>query len=389
MYYRVMKREKKRYIGLMSGTSMDGVDAVLCEVDAKECKRLFAHEHPFPQSLKEKILDLIAGRCSLAEVGAVDHHLGGLFAQAVNTLLEKAAVDPQSIAAIGSHGQTVWHEPSGDTPFSIQLGDPNIIAAQTGIAVVADFRRKDMAYGGQGAPFAPAFHRFLLGEETKGVCVVNIGGIANITVLGEQLTGYDTGPGNMLMDLWIAKHKGLPYDKDGNWAREGRVDYGLLEAMMDDEYFKKPYPKSTGREKFNEAWLWSVQRSAFSAQKKEKALQSNANQNSYLLPPTSSLNPVDIQCTLLELTAQSIANEVLTFNPDMLMLCGGGARNGLLVERIAALMPNVQVGVMEEAEHLEAMMMAWLAYKRMHNEPVTLKDVTGAQSNTILGGVYR
>ena len=387
MYYRDMKREKKRYIGLMSGTSMDGVDAVLCEIDAKHCTPLFTHEHPFPQELKETILDVIAGRCTLAEVGTIDHRLGVLFAQAVNKLLEKASADPKNIAAIGSHGQTVWHEPSGATPFSMQLGDPNIIAAQTGIAVVADFRRKDMACGGEGAPFAPAFHRFLLGEETSGVCVVNIGGIANITVLGEALIGYDTGPGNMLMDLWTAKHKGLPYDKDGNWAREGRVDYSLLEAMMEDAYFKKPYPKSTGREKFNEVWLQSVQHSAFSAQK--EALQSNANQNSYLLPPTSSLNPVDIQRTLLELTAQSIANEVLKFNPDMLMLCGGGARNGLLVERIAALMPNVHVGVMEEAERLEAMMMAWLAYKRMHREPVALKDVTGAKTNTILGGVYR
>ena len=382
----------------MSGTSMDGVDAVLCEVDAKHCTPLFSYEHPFSLELKEKILDLIAGRCTLAEVGTIDHRLGVLFAQVVNRLLEKASVDPQSIAAIGSHGQTVWHEPSGTAPFSMQLGDPNIIAAQTGIAVVADFRRKDMACGGEGAPFAPAFHRFLLGEETSGVCVVNIGGIANITVLGEALIGYDTGPGNMLMDLWTAKHKGLPYDKDGNWAREGRVDYSLLEAMMEDAYFTKPYPKSTGREKFNEAWLQSVQHpkgispfdrahSLLSTQK--EALHSNANQNSYLLPPTSSLNPVDIQRTLLELTAQSIANEVLKFNSDMLMLCGGGARNGLLVERIAALMPNVHVGVMEEAERLEAMMMAWLAYKRMHREPVALKDVTGAKTNTILGGVYR
>jgi len=359
-----MKREKERYIGLMSGTSMDGVDAVLCEVDAKECTPLFTYEHPFPQALKEKILNLIAGKCTLAEVGTVDRYLGELFAQAVNTLLENAAVDPQSVAAIGSHGQTVWHAPSDRRPFSIQLGDPNVIVAQTGIAVVADFRRKDMAFGGQGAPFAPAFHRFLLGEETRGMCVVNIGGIANITVLEEVLIGYDTGPGNMLMDLWIAKHKGLSYDKDGNWAREGRVDYRLLDVMMQDAYFAKPYPKSTGRETFNEKWVESVQR-------------------------YSSLPPKDVQRTLLELTALTISNEVLTFNPDMLMLCGGGARNGFLVERIAALMPNVQVGVMAHAESLEAMMMAWLSYKRLHNETVALKDVTGAQNNTILGGVYR
>jgi len=379
-----MKREKERYIGLMSGTSMDGVDAVLCEVDAKECTPLFTYEHPFPQALKEKILNLIAGKCTLAEVGTVDRHLGELFAQAVNTLLEKSAVDPQSVAAIGSHGQTVWHAPSGKRPFSMQLGDPNVIVAQTGIAVVADFRRKDMACGGQGAPFAPAFHRFLLGEEIRGVCVVNIGGIANITVLEEVLIGYDTGPGNMLMDLWIAKHKGLSYDKDGNWAREGSVDYRLLEMMMQDAYFAKPYPKSTGRETFNEKWVeQSVQRVACSVQENAaEALHSNANNN-------SSFPPVDVQRTLLELTALTISNEVLTFNPDMLMLCGGGARNGFLVERIAALMPNVQVGVMAHSESLEAMMMAWLAYKRLHNETVALKEVTGAQNNTILGGVYR
>ncbi len=381
--------KKQYYIGLMSGTSLDGVDAVLCRIDANSCEALQTHTHPFPEALKTRVLASIGAETTLQEVGTIDHLLGRLYADAVKVLLQKSGMEATRIEAIGSHGQTLWHEPEGPTPFSMQLGDPNIIAAQTGSPVVADFRRKDMAFGGSGAPFAPAFHQFLLGEQTRDVCVVNIGGIANITVLGDTLTGYDTGPGNMLMDLWISKHKGEPYDKDGSWAREGRVDYTLLEAMMSDDYFDRPYPKSTGREKFNEAWLESVQRSALSVQKEEKALRSNANQNSCLLPPTSSLNPIDVQRTLLELTAQTISNEVLKFNPDMLMLCGGGARNGFLVERIAALMPNVRVGVMEHADSLEAMMMAWLAYKRMHNEPVTLKDVTGARENTILGGVYR
>ena len=372
----------------MSGTSLDGVDAVLCRVDAEKCEVLQTHPHPFPETLKARVLAVIDGKTTLQEVGILDHLLGILFADAVKALLEKSGMDTENIEAIGSHGQTLWHEPTGETPFSMQLGDPNIIAAQTGIPVVADFRRKDMAFGGSGAPFAPAFHKFLLGEQGRGVCVVNIGGIANITVLGETLIGYDSGPGNMLMDHWIAKQKSLPYDKDGKWAREGKVDYTLLDVMMNDEYFAKSYPKSTGREKFNEAWLKSVQRSALSTQKTE-ASPRDAYQNSSFLIPHSSFKSVDVQRTLLELTALSISNEVLKFNPDMLLLCGGGAQNGFLVERIAALMPNVQVGVMEQADSLEAMMMAWLAYKRMQNEPVELKDVTGAQENTILGGVYR
>ncbi len=380
--------KKQYYIGLMSGTSLDGVDAVLCRVGAEHCEVLQSHTHPFPETLKARVLTAIDTQTTLQEIGTLDHLLGILFADAVKVLLEKSGMDAENIEAIGSHGQTLWHEPTGETPFSMQLGDPNIIAAQTGIPVVADFRRKDMAFGGSGAPFAPAFHKFLLGEQGRGVCVVNIGGIANITVLGETLIGYDTGPGNMLMDYWIAKQKGLPYDKDGKWAREGKVDYTLLDVMMNDEYFAKPYPKSTGREKFNEAWLKSVQRSAFSTQKTE-ASPRDAYQNSSFLIPHSSFKSVDVQRTMLELTALSISNEVLKFNPDMLLLCGGGARNRFLVERIATLMPNVQAGVMEQADNLEAMMMAWLAYKRIHNEPVGLKDVTGAQENTILGGVYR
>jgi anhydro-N-acetylmuramic acid kinase len=219
-----------------------------------------------------------------------------------------------------------------------------------------------MAYGGSGAPFAPAFHQFIFKNIESRTAVVNIGGIANITVLGTPLTGYDTGPGNMLMDAWIATHRKVAYDADGSWAREGKVDYGLLDRMMADAYFSLPYPKSTGREKFNLAWL-----SAFK----------------------SGIAPVDMQRTLLELTAQSIANEVLRFNPDILMLCGGGAKNSFLVERIAALMPNIQVGIMAQADWLEAMMMAWLAYKRIHEEPVELKEVTGARENTLLGAVYQ
>ena len=362
-----MNREK--YIGIMSGTSLDGVDVVLCAIDRKGCELLADYEHPFPAALKEKVLHMFSSAVTLKQTGELDHELGELFAEAVTAFMEKEKLDPGQIRAVGSHGQTLWHQPEGEYPFSMQLGDPNIIAARTGLKVIADFRRKDMALGGSGAPFAPAFHRFLLGTDNGSVCVANIGGIANITVLGDPLVGYDTGPGNMLMDMWTAQHKGIGYDRDGNWAREGKVVYPLLDRMMEDAYFALEYPKSTGREKFNPEWIESVQHSAFSVQK-------------------DFIKPEDVQRTLLELTALSLSNEVLKFNPDMLLLCGGGAKNGFLTERIAALMPNVQVGVMEQADSLEAMMMAWLAYKRLHNEHVLLKEVTGASRNSILGGVY-
>ena len=285
----------------------------------------------------------------------------------MGALLIRENIDANSITAIGLHGQTVWHQPQGAYPFSMQLGDPNILAAETGIAVVADFRRKDVALGGQGAPFAPAFHEFLFGDVEASVSVVNIGGMANITVLAntvnDRLIGYDTGCGNVLMDMWIAEHQGSSYDKDGEWARTGSVDYALLDAMMSDDYFEQPYPKSTGREKFNKAWL-----------------------QGYLSGKTH--NPEDVQRTLLELTAMSISNEVLRFNRDVALLCGGGAKNSFLVERIKALMPNVEVAIAQNADMIEAMTFAWLAYKRVHKEEVNLKDVTGASDNAVLGGLY-
>ncbi len=360
-----MKRE--RYIGIMSGTSLDGVDVVLCEIDALECILVSSLEYPLPLELKADILTMIEGKSSLEEVGKIDHRLGTLFTQAVGALLIRENIDVSTVKAIGSHGQTLWHEPRGEYPFSMQLGDPNILTAKTGISVVADFRRKDMALGGQGAPFAPAFHEFIFGNIKSSVSIVNIGGMANITVLAdtvnEKLTGYDTGCGNVLLDLWIAEHQGNSYDKDGEWARSGSVDYGLLDSMMSDDYFEQTYPKSTGREKFNKSWL-----------------QGHLSGKTY--------NPEDVQRTLLELTALSISNEVLRFNRDVAVLCGGGAKNTFLIERIKTLMPNVEVIIAGNADYIEAMTFAWLAYKRVHKETVNLKDVTGARDNTVLGGLY-
>jgi len=401
----------ERYIGIMSGTSLDGVDVVLCEIDRNTCQLKASIEYPFPPDLKEEILAMIEGPATLAQVGRVDIRLAMLFADAVNALLEKEQVDPQSIKAIGSHGQTLWHEPEGEYPFSMQLGDPSTIAVRTGIKVVADFRQKDIALGGQGAPFAPAFHAFLFGNAEASVNILNIGGMANITVLGKTLLGYDTGPGNVLMDLWIAEHQNVAYDRNGEWARRGEVIYPLLETMLEDPYFAQPYPKSTGREKFNKVWLRNMlslsssgltqgstlsipdrvgndDRERNTSLNPTEASQSDANHHSSLFTLHPSLHPEDVQRTLLELTAISISNEVLKFNPDILLLCGGGAKNAFLVERLAVLMPNVHTGIAKDADNIEAMTFAWLAYKRLHNEHVNLKDVTGASRNAILGGVY-
>ena len=354
---------KEHYIGIMSGTSLDGVDVVLCEIDASSCTLIHSLEYPLSLELKTDILTMIEGKNTLEAVGEIDHRLGLLFTQAVGALLIRENIDAKSIKAIGLHGQTLWHEPKGEYPFSMQLGDPNILTAKTGIPVVADFRRKDVALGGQGAPFAPAFHEFIFSNINASVSIVNIGGMANITVLGDKLIGYDTGCGNVLLDSWIAQHEGVTYDKDGEWARLGSIDYALLDAMMSDEYFEEPYPKSTGREKFNKVWL-----------------------QGFLSGKTH--NPEDVQRTLLELTALSISNEVLRFNRDVVLLCGGGAKNSFLVERMKTLMPNVEVAIAANADNIEAMTFAWLAYKRIHKEVVNLKDVTGASDNAVLGALY-
>ncbi len=352
------------YIGLMSGTSLDGVDVALCQIDQGACRLIASLEYPLPNRLRDDILSTIDGVSSVARVGELDHRLGLLFANAANAMLQQESLAADDIVAIGSHGQTLWHAPSGDYPFSMQLGDPNLITAHTGIKVVADFRRKDIALGGQGAPFAPAFHQFLFADTAKSVAILNIGGMANLTIIGETLLGYDTGCGNVLMDAWIMKHQEKKYDRDGAWARSGSVDYTLLEEMLSDDYFSQPYPKSTGREKFNLKWL------------------------EYILQRYKSLSNVDIQRTLLELTAISISNEVLQFNRDILLLCGGGAQNIFLVERLQTLMPNLQILIANDADSLEAMAFAWLAYKRIHKEVVNLKDVTGARDNGVLGGIY-
>ncbi|HBL7238707.1 TPA: anhydro-N-acetylmuramic acid kinase [Serratia liquefaciens] len=361
-----------RYIGVMSGTSLDGVDVVLAAIDGRMVAQQASYSHPMPIQLKQDILGMCQGQqTTLAAVGRLDAQLGTLFGEAVLGLLKQTGVSAQDITAIGCHGQTVWHEPEGDARFSMQLGDNNRIAALTNITTVGDFRRRDMAYGGQGAPLVPAFHQALLAHPVERRMVLNIGGIANLSMLlpGAPVRGFDTGPGNMLMDAWVWRHRSQPYDKDGAWAMEGRVCLPLLQQMLADPYFALPAPKSTGREYFNAAWL-------------ERQLTG--------LP---AVKPVGVQTTLAELTAITICEQVqLAGGCERLLVCGGGARNPLLMARMSALLPGTEVCLTDDfgisGDDMEALAFAWLAFRTLSGQPGNLPSVTGASRETLLGGIY-
>jgi len=358
---------KNRYIGLMSGTSLDGVDVVLCQIDDEVCELEASSFLQFDKTLKEQILLAIDGETTLKEIGTIDHKLALFFAQAVNELLEKEGVDAKEVVAIGSHGQTLWHEPNALYAFSMQLGNASVLAVETGIDVVSDFRSKDMALGGQGAPFAPAFHSFLF-SHLKNAAVLNIGGMANISVFEPELIGYDTGCGNVLLDMWVSEHKNVAYDKDGNWAKMGKVHHELLQNMLQDEYFLLKFPKSTGREYFNKKFLIKY------------------------LEPFAKICKEDVQATLLALTVQTIADEIKKFNIEELLVCGGGVRNLFLMQELKKALPKVRVNSTEQygvdSDNMEAMIFAWLADRRVRKEKINLKTVTGAKNNTILGAIY-
>ena len=247
-----------RYIGVMSGTSLDGVDVVLAAIDENMVAQQASLTWPIPVELKEAILSICQGQqLTLSQLGRLDVQLGSLFADGVLALMQQENLQPKDVVAIGCHGQTVWHEPVGDAPHTMQIGDNNQIVAKTGVTVVGDFRRRDIALGGQGAPLVPAFHQALLAHPVERRMVLNIGGIANLSMLipGQPVRGYDTGPGNMLMDAWIWRQRGKAYDKDAQWASEGKVILPLLQSMLSDPYFAAPAPKSTGRDYFNYGWL--------------------------------------------------------------------------------------------------------------------------------------
>ncbi len=367
--------EQPLYVGLMSGTSMDGVDAALVSLAERSCHVVTALTVPYPERLRTALLQARqnpAG-CGLDELGRLDHWVGEAFRDATRQLLRNSRTPPEAITAIGSHGQTLRHQPRSSRPFSLQIGDPNIIAAGTGITTVADFRRRDMALGGEGAPLAPAFHHWLFADAQRNRVVLNVGGFANITILQANqaaVSGFDTGPGNTLMDAWCRQHLGQDFDTDGRWASTGTVAPALLQRMLDDPFFAAAPPKSTGFEYFNEDWL------------------------SRHLETAGDLSHVDVQATLCELTAQSIAAAIKTHAPgtDEVLLCGGGARNPYLVSRMrdafapAVLTSTAEFGV--APDWIEAAAFAWLAACRLAGQPGNLPAVTGAHDAAVLGGIY-
>ncbi len=367
-------KQRELYIGVMSGTSMDGVDTALVSISGNKISLIAHGEHPMPNSLKQSLLNVCIGQATdLKAIGEIDHQLGHLFADAVLDLLERSGYSAKDITAVGNHGQTVFHQPTGSSPFTMQLGDANVIATKTGIQTIADFRRKDMALGGQGAPLVPAFHHTIFKASSSSVIVLNIGGIANISVLrpNHPVLGYDTGPGNMLMDAWVDKHLNQKFDRDAQFAKQGSTHEPLLEQLLRNAYFEQRPPKSTGRELFNLPWL-------------EKQLSQFTH-----------LSPEDVQCTLCEFTATTIANEVNRYHlgtePELLV-CGGGACNPLIMERLTRLLPNWNVASTDSkgvsADYMEAMAFAWLAQRRIHNLPSNLPEVTGASKLASLGVLY-
>ncbi len=360
------------FVGLMSGTSLDAVDAVVADFSIFPPSSVATHSLSIEADLKQRILALCSeGENEIERMGQLDVELGQLFAKAVLQVVELAGLRPEQIRAVGSHGQTIRHEPDLMHPFTLQIGDPNTIAQQSGITTVADFRRRDLTVGGQGAPLAPAYHQWLLQGRTGAV--VNIGGMANITLLpeaGEAVIGFDTGPGNVLIDYWMNHTFSQSMDENGAIARSGKVAEPLLAEMLKEPFFHQLPPKSTGRETFNATWFQSH------------------------IAALAPLAPEDVAATLVELTAITIAEGVLSQRMEAapLRVCGGGAHNGYLLERIAVHLPGWQVESSAVAgmdpDWVEAMAFAWLARQTLGGECSNLPSVTGAKEPVLLGAIY-
>ncbi|WP_250656512.1 anhydro-N-acetylmuramic acid kinase [Alkalimarinus coralli] len=367
------------YIGLMSGTSIDAVDAVLVKISNK-IEILATHSTPISQTLKETILALCSsGENEIQRACELDRELGHIFAKCALAVCNKAHIPASHISAIGSHGQTIRHSPHGKQAFTLQIADPNTIAEESGITTVADFRRRDIAAGGQGAPLVPAFHEHVFGCSTKNRAIVNIGGMANITLISTPETptiGFDTGPGNVLLDYWIHKHQRKKYDQNGNWAASGSVNNDLLGALLKAPYLSTPPPKSTGRELFNPEWL------------------------EHQLANFSDISPADIQCTLTEFTCQTIANDLKALDTTRtrdqhtheIYICGGGANNSYMLDRLQSLLPGKNVSTTSSLgiapELVESTAFAWLAYRTMNRLSGNLTSVTGARKERVLGAIY-
>jgi anhydro-N-acetylmuramic acid kinase len=369
------------YIGLISGTSIDSIDCALIETAGRETRLLATQSGKISESLRSRILTLCSGEpVHLSLLGETDIDVARQFAATAIDLLNAQRLNPEQICAIGSHGQTVYHRPDSASPFSMQIGDPSTIAEITGITTIADFRQRDMAAGGQGAPLAPLFHQHFFYRPDEPGLVLNIGGIANLTVLarnaGETPSGFDTGPGNVLMDGWINSQTGAAYDEDGQWADGGNIIESLLAQMLSDPYFQQPPPKSTGREYFNSSWL----------DRQIQAYQADTG--------AAAASARDIQRTLLELTAISVARSVEQHGSGYtrLAVCGGGAHNRVLIARIQHLLADRRVCSSDQLgmapDWVEAATFAWLAANTLSHRAINCARLTGARHPVILGGIY-
>jgi len=347
----------------MSGTSLDGVDIAIVDFAGDTTKIVATNFYPYTEHLKNKI------RIFDLDSGALNTELGILYADCINHCLNKYNIDKNRIKAIGLHGQTVAHHPHARFPYSMQLGDANFVAYKTKITTVADFRSKDICAGGEGAPLVPAFHAWAFKEPDKNLAVLNIGGIANITFIpadNSRVIGFDTGPGNCLSDDWIEKIHNKSYDKNGAWARSGKVDESLLSSMLKDQYFSLPAPKSTGREDFNLGWLNQFK--------------------------PDGLNPENVQASIVELTANTVATAIKGYKVDELLVCGGGIHNKFLIDKIKdKLKPLPIISTKErgiDPDMVEAIAFAWLARQTLNGRPGNLPSVTGAEQQMVLGAIY-
>ncbi len=366
------------FLGLMSGTSVDAIDAALLQCDGDGMSLVATHQHPIPRAIRDAIVALSQpGDNEIERLGPLDRALGELFAAAVSDLLTTADYPPENVTAIGSHGQTVRHRPPSappeiGAPFTLQIGDPNSIAELTGITTVADFRRRDITCGGEGAPLAPAFHAAAFGAAGVTRAIVNIGGIANLSLLSqsELRAGFDTGPGNTLLDHWIARHRGLTHDAGGQWAAEGETSAPLLELMLQHPYLALRGPRSTGKEAFNLGWLDEV------------------------LSGLPALAPARVQATLAEFTARTIADAVTQTGPRAteVFVCGGGCHNSDLMNRLQRLLPGIEVGSTAllgvDPDWVEAAAFAWLASRTLDGLCGNSPAVTGAAGERVLGAIY-
>ncbi len=363
------------FIGLMSGTSVDGIDAALVEFDAQQLHVHATYCHPWPAEVRMRLLhssQQAPEQITLAEVACLEHETAVCFAEAVAQLLALAQVSAQAVTAIGNVGQTICHQPLATPPYTWQVGNPSLLAQLTGIPVVAGLRQSDMAAGGQGAPLAPALHRAYLHSATENRVVLNLGGIANITVLPatqmQSLCGFDTGPANALLDAWSLQQRGEARDEAGQWAAQGQVHAELLQLLLADPYFQQTPPKTTGRDYFNLAWL---------------------HQRAGGLLAT--LSAVDVQATLTALTAHSIAQAILAYPVQCVLACGGGVHNAHLMHSLQTLLAcpvqsTSNCGL--DPDWVEAICFAWFAWQRWQQQPVDLTSITGAKQPQIMGGVF-